>query len=82
MFTLEDLVRKQANYDMLTEEGSEEGRFDPYAQPVRVAAEDFEAKARELDIPDVSAFYRSAMFRRKNFRLDRQSGVIVFEHRR
>ncbi len=82
MFTLEDLVREQANYDMLTEEGSEEGRFDPYAQPVRVAAEDFEAKARELDIPDVSAFYRSAMFRRKNFRLDRQSGVIVFEHRR
>mmetsp|Transcript_9857 Transcript_9857/g.24280 ORF Transcript_9857/g.24280 Transcript_9857/m.24280 type:complete len:895 (+) Transcript_9857:158-2842(+) len=80
LFTLDELVREQANYQRLTEKTDSE--MDPYDEPVQISVEDFEAKARELDIPDVSDFYKSSVFKKRNFILDASSGQIIYDNRR
>jgi len=77
MFTLDELVREQANYQKLTE-GDD---FDPYEQPVHVSLEDFEAKARELDIPEVEDFYKSHAFKTRQYMLNKKAGIIIFDNK-
>jgi len=79
-FTLDELIREQANYQKLT--NGEDGEFDPYDEPVKISMEDFEARARELNIPDVTNFYKSRAFKNKEYQLDKTSQLIVFDNNR
>ncbi len=44
---------------------------------VEVDLEDFEARAREMNVYSCEAFYKSAMFRQRSFELDRKKGKII-----
>eukprot|EP00466_Bigelowiella_natans_P003818 jgi/Bigna1/131364/aug1.14_g6072 len=78
LFTLNELVREKANFLGLPESDD----IDPYEGRVEVSMDDFEDKARELEIPEVTDFYSSNVFRSNHFTLDQKNKLIVFRNNR
>jgi DNA replication licensing factor MCM2 len=68
-YLLQNLVRETCIY-IQTKTGEDAPR------EVEISLEDFESRAKEMDITDISSFYRSPLFTTNNFFLDRRRKVI------
>ena len=71
-YLLQTLVRETVNYYQLRH------GVDP--DQVEISVEDFETRAREMDINDFHNFYKCSLFKNNNFVVDKKKRVIKKEY--
>lgn len=76
-YVLSGLVRDYAATQMVRNERSEGASGTELLKKVEVDMDDFEARAREMNVYSCDAFYKSRMFSQRKFSIDKQRGKII-----
>lgn len=76
-YVLSGLVRDYAATQMIQEPGNDASSGAPVERKVEVDIDDFEARAREMNVFSCDAFYDSRIFAQRKFSVDKERGKII-----